>query len=208
MTVVVSFDNYTPPARFDDLPWTNVRIQEAPLSTGTWVQIDEQDLDPTDSDPSDPQARSFTTDLGTAAAQWYRVVWVDAASAVSAATSPTQNIPLDTYATATELFRILKVRTPTTEQTVAADGDLATATLEINAEIDFAVLAPTSLDTDQLDLLKGVCLDRAADLWRHRESVPGIVGIPDEAMPSTFGRYSWNRYAERLAPLKSRWGLA
>jgi hypothetical protein len=53
-----------------------------------------------------------------------------------------------------------------------------------------------------------VNLDRAADLWRHTESVPGLVGIPDEAMPTTFGRYSWERYAERLAPIKQEWGLA
>jgi hypothetical protein len=56
--------------------------------------------------------------------------------------------------------------------------------------------------------LDSATIDRAADLWRHTESVPGLVGIPDEAMPTTFGRYSWNRYAERLAPIKQEWGLA
>jgi hypothetical protein len=82
---------------------------------------------------------------------------------------------------------------------------LRAAAGEINSEIgaDNGVLSGW-----QLNLAEQVNLDRAADLWRHTESVPGLVGIPDEAMPTTFGRYSWNRYAERLAPIKQEWGLA
>jgi hypothetical protein len=29
MTQVVSFENYTPPARFDSIPWANVKIEES-----------------------------------------------------------------------------------------------------------------------------------------------------------------------------------
>ena len=111
------------------------------------------------------------------------------------------------YATTTELFRLLKKSSPSAEQTAAAQGDLDTATIEIDAEIDLADDAP-ALTTEQLELVKGVCLDRAADLWRHRESAPGILGVVDEAMPTSFGRYSWERYAQRLSPIKNQWGLA
>lgn len=111
-----------------------------------------------------------------------------------------------TYAEVTELFRILKIRTPTATQIVAAERVLVTATGEIDSEIDLA--SGDTLPEWGLSLVSQVCLDRAADLWRHTESVPGVLGIPDEAMPTTFGRYSWNRYAERLAPLKDQWGLA
>src|SRR4029077_5259943 len=110
------------------------------------------------------------------------------------------------YASIDELARILKLRTPSDAQHAAMKRVLLTAAGEINREIDFA--EDDALEGWERDLCEQVNLDRAADLWRHTESVPGIVGIPDEAMPSTFGRYSWNRYAERLAPVKRQWGLA
>jgi hypothetical protein len=54
-----------------------------------------------------------------------------------------------------------------------------------------------------------VNLDRAADLWRHTESIPGITGLlGDDGSVALPGRYSWNRYAERLAGCKNQWGLA
>lgn len=119
---------------------------------------------------------------------------------------PVGPITGDTYADVTELFRILKIRTPTNAQIIAAQRVLVTATGEINAEIDLA--DGDTLPEWGLSAVSQVCLDRAADLWRHTESIPGILGVPDESMPTTFGRYSWNRYAERLAPLKDQWGLA
>jgi len=204
--VVVSFIEYTPPARYDDQPWTQVQIEEAPASTGSWTTIDTQNLDPVDSNPAEPGSHNFTTTHGTGPDLWYRVVYLDADANQSAPTVPVLNSEVTSYATTDDLFRVLKVRTPTSDQTAAAQGDLDTATIEINDEIDFA--APSLLTAEQQELCRGVCLDRAADLWRHRESAPGILGVVDEAVPSTFGRYSWERYAQRLAPLKQQWGLA
>ena len=99
------------------------------------------------------------------------------------------------------------MRQPTEDQTIAAEGDLATATLEINAEIDLAATSPP-LTGSQLDLVNGVCIDRAADLWRHRESAPGILGVVDEGVPTVPGRYSFARYVARLSILKDQWGVA
>lgn len=209
MGIAVSFVGYTPPARFDLTPWTDVQIEEASEETGTYTLIDTLSLGVPDPDPADPAARSFTTVNGTAADQWYRVIFADAVSTTSEPTEPIQNTPLaigaDPYTTVDELARILKIRTPTAAQTTAMERVLRAAAGEINSEID---ASNGDLSGWQLNLAEQVNLDRAADLWRHTESVPGIVGIPDEAMPSTFGRYSWNRYAERLAPLKQQWGLA
>lgn len=111
------------------------------------------------------------------------------------------------YATTDDLFRVLKIRTPSTDQTAAAQGDLDTATIEIDSEIDLSS-THASLTTEQLELVKGVCIDRAADLWRHRESAPGILGVVDEAVPSVPGRYSFARYVARLSVIKDQWGLA
>lgn len=215
MSQIVSFENYTPPPRFDSVAWSEVRIEQsdtATLSTTAtiWTQIDVVALSPIDPDPAAPATRSFTTDQASDTPDlWYRVVFADGTGNTSLPSVPVQNLefPVAAYATVDELFRILKVRTPTADQTAAAQGDLDTATIEINHEIDLATDA-AALTAEQLELVKGVCLDRAADLWRHRESAPGILGVVDEAMPTTPGRYSWERYAARLSVLKDQWGIA
>lgn len=207
---VISFEDYTPPARFDDLPWTQVRVEEAAAATGTWAAIDTIDLDPVDTDPANPAARNFTTEAASDTDNlWYRVVFLDATSDESQPSTPVQNTATATapYTTVTELARILKIRTPTDEQTRAMERVLLAAAGEIDAEIDLD--ADTELSGWQLSLAAQVNLDRAADLWRHTESIPGITGLlGDEAAPSLPGRYSWERYAQRLAPLKDQFGIA
>lgn len=85
---------------------------------------------------------------------------------------------------------------------------LTVAQVEIDKEIDRADDA-AALTSDELDLLEQVNLDRGADLWRHTESLPGVTGLlGDETSAVLPGRYSWNRYAERLAPLKNQWGIS
>lgn len=126
---------------------------------------------------------------------------------VSSTSTPFTPPTGDTYVTAEELFRVLKVRSATDAQTDAANRVLLTATREIDSEIDRADDDPAFTDAE-LALIQTVCLDRAADLWRHTESIPGVLGGLDDVVQATPGRYSWERYAQRLAPLKSQWGLA
>lgn len=213
MSQTISFTDYKPPPRYDSLPWTDVRIEESDTDTITgstvWTQIDSQALAPLDTDPALPEARDITTSLASDTPfLWYRLIWVDAALTTSAPTVPIQNLPVSTsYATVAELFRIVSKNNPSAAQIVAAQGDLDTATIEINAEIDWGEDhdPPTP---EQLELMKNVCLNRAADLWRHRESAPGILSVVDETTPTTPGRYSWARYVSMLAPLKDQWGVA
>lgn len=209
MTEVVSFSDYTPPARYDSVQWTQAQIEESDAFDGTWATIDTITFGTPDPDPADPEERSFTTPNGTAPNLWYRVLFLDDAAGASMPTTPFQNtgIASQPYATTDEFFRIIKKTNPSEDQIEAAQGDLDTATLEINSELDWADdhAPPTS---DQLELLKGVCLDRAADLWRHRESAPGILGVVDEGVPSSPGRYSFARYTARLSVLKDQWGVA
>lgn len=77
MTYVVTFSDYEPTPRFDDVPWTTIRIEEAITFDGPWMEIDTIILQPTDPDPSKPMARSFTTDAATVENGWYRVSFVD-----------------------------------------------------------------------------------------------------------------------------------
>jgi hypothetical protein len=82
MSEVVSFTDYRPVARYPPIttPWTQARIDEATADTGPWTTIDTITLSPVDSDPTAPQARSFSTPNATLTSGWYRVVFLDAAS--------------------------------------------------------------------------------------------------------------------------------
>lgn len=210
MSQVVTLTGYTPTPRFDSVPWTEARIEEGTTSDGPWTQIDVITLDPVDPDPSDPLERNFTTDEASdTIGLFYRIIFADAGGATLQPTVPVQNVAQtvrDSYADLDELFRILQIRTPSGDQEAAGARVLAAAADEIDAEIggdDVPFTAPYP------ELVVQVNLDRAADLWRHTESIAGVTGLlGDEGGQITFGRYSWERYAARLAPLKVEWGLA
>lgn len=115
------------------------------------------------------------------------------------------------YTTTDELARILKIREPSDAQEAALVRILTTAQVEIDSEIDLD--DDTTLTNEQLQLAASVQLDRGADLWRHTESVAGMTGLLGDggeytANPGRYIRYSWERYAQRLAPLKDQWGIA
>lgn len=209
MAQVITFEDYTPPQRFDSLPWTQVRIEEAPLSTGTWATIDTLDLDPVDVDPSDPVARSFTTELASDTADlWYRVVFLDASLDESQPSTAIQNTTaaVSPYATVGELARILKIRDPSAAQTAAMERVLLAAAGEIDSEIDLD--DDTELAGWQLSLAAEVNLERAVEHWRQQESPFGLVGIGIESGSAFASRDSWERHALKLAPLKGQWGVA
>src|SRR5262245_8509384 len=136
MAQVVSFVDYTPAPRYDGEPWAEVDIQEAADDDGPWVLLETIPLSPLDADPENPAARSFTTELAGDGALWYRLIFRDGDGDEQQPTLPVQNVPgVTAYATTAELFRTLKIRQPSEEQTNAAERVLAAAAGEINAEI-------------------------------------------------------------------------
>ena len=208
MTTVFSFTDYTPPARNDDEPWTEALIQQADTSGGSYAQIDALPLDPVDSDPKVPQSRNLTTyEASSTPGKWYRIVWTDADAHTSLPTSPIQQLGADVtpFTTTDELFRVLRITRPTDDQTAAAERVILVAAQEIMDEIDLSSLELTAGD---VAVCESVNLDRAADLWRHTESAPGVLGVVDELQVTTPGRYSWGRYAARLSVVKDQWGIA
>jgi hypothetical protein len=96
MPYSITFEDYTPPPKFDGLPWTEIHIEEAPVTTGPWTEIDVQPIVPLDSDPTEPMARAFTTDNATLIAGWYQIIFHDAAASTAVPTTPIQNVPVDT----------------------------------------------------------------------------------------------------------------
>lgn len=81
MTFVRSFDDFTPPARFDSIAFTTALIQEAATAAGAYATIDTKPLTPIDANPAQPAARDLTTSLAVLASGWYRIVWVDSTGA-------------------------------------------------------------------------------------------------------------------------------
>lgn len=104
MPQVISFDNYLPPARFDDLPWKQVLVEEADTAEGVWAVIDTLTLSPVDDDPSDPALRSFTTEAASdEAGLWYRVTFLDEDGDTSQPSTPVRNAVTSAYFTVDQL---------------------------------------------------------------------------------------------------------
>lgn len=113
------------------------------------------------------------------------------------------------YGTEDELARILKIRTPSAEQSAAMTRVLEMATNEVDHEIG---LEPTDtpLADAELDTATQVALQRGAELWGLQEWPLGLAGIGSEFGSTSLARNSWDKYVFTLAPLKRKagWGIA
>jgi hypothetical protein len=79
MAFTRTFEGFTPPRRYDGLPFTQANIREAQNVGGAYATIDTIALSPLDADPAAPATRNFTTALATLADGWYIIQWEDAA---------------------------------------------------------------------------------------------------------------------------------
>lgn len=209
MSVVVTFERFRPPPRYDSLTWTEARIEEAATETGTFAQIDVAPLSPVDPDPTDPAFRSFTTELGTDENLWYRIIFADASGDVSVPTIPLQNTPtaipitVEPYATVAELAVILTVNATANHD--ALQRCLLAAAGEIVVECGRSDFAGW-----ELELVAQVNLARAEELWRQMKAPFGIWNQPGaEAFGTTrIARDTFARHAQTLSPLKASWGIA
>ena len=208
MSVVVSFERFLPPARYDLLPWTEARIEESADEDGTYTQIDTYTLDPVDADPTDPAYRSFTSEL-----RHRRRLLVPGRLRRRRRRhqhrhrpdpeQPPNAIPItvEPYATAAELATIIQVNA--TSNAAALDRVLIAAAGEINTEI-----GRTDLSGWELELAAQVNLARAEELWRQMKAPWGLIGLDSEIGPTRIARDTFDRHAHALAPLKQEWGLA
>jgi hypothetical protein len=207
MAEVITFVNFRPPARYDNLPWTGVAIEESVDSLDPWTQIDVIAFTSVDVDPTHPQLRNFTTEHGTALDYWYRILFRDGTGDVSQPTTPVQNlagstVTADVYATTDELFRILKIRSPTPDQAAAADRCLQAAAGEINSKMGRL----DALEPWQLQLCAEVNLERAVEHWQQQEVPFGVIGLDSPSGPTYLPRKS--RALAKLLPAQQSWGVA
>lgn len=205
MSIIVTFDDYTPVARFDSIPWTQIIVEEAATVDGDWAFIDTFSIAVPDPDPANPASRSFTATNGTAIGYWYRVSFADAFGNTSLPSVPLQNSPVaaTVYATTSELAQILHV-TEAPNATALARV-IAAASAEIDAELGRG--APYSAN-DVPPLVAEVCLERAVEHWQQMKSPFGVIGLGVEAGPTLTATDSWNRHANKLMPYKATWGFA
>lgn len=207
---VVTFLDYQPPQRFDGLPWTAVRIEEAPTVDGSYAVIETVALAPLDADPSDPAYRSFTTENGTAPAYWYRIVFADADGDLSAPSSPVQNTAAAgysaVYATVEELGRLIGKPNPTAAEQTAMVRVLQAAADEINWDLGYSASSPAPTPTPAI--VADVNLTRAAELWRFNFSTSGVLPQGPDIGVVVAPRDTWNRHHLRLNPLRLHVGIA
>ena len=111
------------------------------------------------------------------------------------------------YAETTELARILKIGSPSDEQTTAMDSVLEAAATEIDLELDLAEGEFLS-DAGAVALLEQVNLERAAELWELRKIQFGLVELQGDFGATRIARDTWAKHAITLSKLKGQWGFA
>ncbi len=209
MTVVVSLEDFRPSPRYDSLPWTDVWIQEGTAAVGPWTTLETQALSPVDSDPANPAYRNFTTALGTAEEQWYRVVFLDASLANGLPTFPIQNVEDDrpVYASVSELAALLRVNA--NQRHNALMRVLKSAADEIDSEIGATdIHGATTPYSNPPAIAREVNIERAVEHWKQEQSPFGIIGLGGDDGSVYIARDSWDRHAHKLAILKGSWGIA
>jgi hypothetical protein len=210
VAVVVSLEDYRPAPRYDSLPWTEARIEEAESSEGPWTILETQALSPLDSDPANPAYRNFTTALGNALELWYRIVFTDATLATGLPTVPVQNVEDDrpVYASVSELATLLNVNASTRHD--ALMRVLKSAADEIDAEIGAEDV--NGMETPYSNppaIAREVNLERAVEHWRQEQAPFGLLPVGgDLGGNERIARDSWDRHAHTLSILKGEWGLA
>lgn len=110
------------------------------------------------------------------------------------------------YADVAELQMLLRIDTPTVQQTEAMQRALDEAAAEIDWELGYTTDSPAPDPPPAL--VVGVNLDRAVEHWRQSYSPFGVIGIGGESEPVVTARNSWYRHHLKLAPLKHQQGVA
>lgn len=194
---------YKPPARYDDEPWTQARIEQSATETGSYTALATVDLDPGDTDPADPATRSFTTEDATVG-DWYRIVWIDGNTDESEPTVAVQLLDESTtqvWGTRAELASILKV------SETGNEGPLDRVLLVASGEIAHEIGAQP-LDAFGQALATEVALERAAEHWAQLKSPFGFVGLGVDGSAFIAARDSFERHAYKLSRIKNDWGIA
>jgi hypothetical protein len=109
--------------------------------------------------------------------------------------------PADVYGTVDELFRRLKIRTPTAEQTAAAERIMVASSTDVNLKMDRS----TDLPAGELAIAVESTYQRAEERWNESEVPFGAIGLDNPSGPVFASRHS--RALAQLTKLKQRFGV-
>lgn len=133
--MIVSFQDYVPAPRYDGTPWTQVTVEEGAAEAGPWTLIDTIALSPFDTDPKNPQARSFTTTHATLVEGWYRVSFKDAGGNILRVT-PIHNVDqFDTEYVPTVSLVARKIMSRTKDQFGVIQGSFTPTTTPTDTQV-------------------------------------------------------------------------
>ena len=100
---VRSFTGFRPSARYDEVPWNRVQIEESAEEDTGYSVIETLSLTPLDSDPATPLARNFTTAEALLDDAWYRLTFLDASDNEDPVPNPVHYPEPEGYPTTAEL---------------------------------------------------------------------------------------------------------
>jgi hypothetical protein len=187
---VISLTDYRPSERFDNKPWTGATIEGATSQTGTYTTVESFTFPTADPDPTDPQERSFTTELITNQT-WLKVVFFDA----DGDTETTTPIPLNPVLYATRRDVASRLGRDLTE----AEEPQVDFLLYAGTYLTAAAVGKTVGDFVPPDVFRIVVADMAAR----------ALGTPVGATASReqLGEYSYSQSYRTDAPGMALWDL-
>ena len=103
-----------------------------------------------------------------------------------------------------ELARVLHIRTPTADQTVAMQRVIDSADLEV----DNWLFRIDPLDAKEQQIYDEATLERAVEHWQQQESPFGLMGLGGDSVPAYTSSDSFNRHRNKLSTLVQQWGVA
>lgn len=130
---------------------------------------------------------------------------VSTRAVVVTSSAPDGDFDGTTFADASELYAILKIRDPTAAQIAKADRVMTAAAGEIVRELDLA--DDQALDGYGVAMCAQVNLARAAELWKEEEVQFGLM-LSEVSGTSYIAKDTWQKHAIKLATLKGQWGFA
>jgi hypothetical protein len=152
MSYSITFTDYTPPAKFNNLPWLSAIVQETndPVN-GIWLDIDQLDLTPLDADPTQPASRTFTTENGTIPNGWYRVIFKDTIDAMAIPSEPVHNVVDETAPYLPTIQDIASLMRARTVDTFGKEGTFDASTRPTGEDVVVLIDQATSDVTTAID---------------------------------------------------------
>jgi hypothetical protein len=173
MSYVVSFVDFQPEPRFDNVPWARVLVSEAAARDGIYTQIDDIMLTPADADPTSPAVRSFSTDNATLPSGWYRITFRDAGGNDSLPVAPVHlaaEYVLNYTPTVTQVATQILSRTQ--DQYGNIKGTFDNTTKPTAEEVhDMALSAAGKLSLQIGDQIPDALLEEASDVAATRAAM-------------------------------------